>query len=118
RIVVTGLALILTSAAVGMAGITVAHFWLALVLLGLGWNFAFIGATTIVTECHRPEERNKVQAVNDFLGFGSMVVGSFSSGKMLATVGWSAVNEMVFPIVLGGGLLLLWQTTLRRAKTG
>ena len=59
---------------VGIAGITVAHFWTALVLLGVGWNFAFIGATTMVTQCHRPEERNKVQAFNDFLIFGTMAV--------------------------------------------
>jgi MFS family permease len=117
RIAVLGLALILASATVGVAGITVAHFWIALILLGLGWNFAFIGATTMVTQCHRPEERNKVQAFNDFLVFGSMVVGSFASGKLLATVGWIAVNEMVFPVVLAASILLLWQTMLSRGKT-
>ena len=76
------------AAVVGIAGITVAHFWTVLVLLGLGWNFAFIGATTMVTQCHRPEERNKVQAFNDFLIFGSMALSSFSSGQLLANVGW------------------------------
>ena len=70
-----------------------AHFWTGLVLLGLGWNFAFIGATTMVTQCHRPEERNKVQAFNDFLIFGSMAVSSFSSGQMLAYLSWQAINE-------------------------
>ncbi len=117
RIVVAGLALIAASAAVGVSGITVAHFWIALILLGLGWNFAFIGATTMVTQCHRPEERNKVQAFNDFLVFGSMVIGSFASGKLLATIGWIAVNEMVFPIVLVAGILLFWQAVLKRPKT-
>ena len=68
---------------VGVSRLSVAHFWTALVLLGVGWNLAFIGATTLVTECHRPEERNKVQAFNDFLIFGSMAVGSFSSGQLL-----------------------------------
>ena len=71
-------------------GITVAHFWTALILLGVGWNFGFIGATTMVTDCHRPEERNKVQAFNDFLIFGSMAIGSFASGSMLAHFGWAA----------------------------
>ena len=61
-----GLVLLALSAVVGFSGMTVAHFWIALVLLGIGWNFAFVGATTMVTESHRPEERNKVQAFNDF----------------------------------------------------
>ena len=88
RITGIGLGLIAFAAVVGIAGITVAHFWSALVLLGVGWNLAFIGATTMVTQCHRPEERNKVQAFNDFLIFGSMAVSSFSSGQMLEYLGW------------------------------
>jgi MFS family permease len=70
RIVVVGLALIVVSAFISMAGVTLWHFWIALTLLGVGWNFGFVGATTMVTRCHRPEERNKVQAFNDFLVFG------------------------------------------------
>ena len=66
----------------------VAHFWTALILLGVGWNFGFIGATAMVTDCYRPEERNTVQAFNDFLIFGSMAVGSFVSGTLLAHFGW------------------------------
>ena len=89
RVTGIGLALIALTAVVGIAGITVAHFWSALVLLGIGWNFAFIGATTMVTQCHRAEERNKVQAFNDFLIFGSMAVASFSSGQLLAGFGWA-----------------------------
>ena len=68
-------------------------------LLGLGWNFAFIGATTMVTHCHRPDERNKVQAFNDFLIFGSMAVSSFSSGQLLEHIGWAAINDVIFPTV-------------------
>jgi cyanate permease len=117
RIVATGLGLIVASAAIGISGLSVAHFWIGLIVLGIGWNFAFIGATTMVTQCHRPEERNKVQAFNDFLVFGSMVVGSFASGKILATLGWTAVNEVVFPTVLTAGILLLWQAMRRRTGT-
>ncbi len=62
----------------------------------------------MVTQCHRPSERNQVQAFNDFLVFGSMAIGSFSSGKVLASFGWTAVNEVVFPVVLAAGALLLW----------
>jgi predicted MFS family arabinose efflux permease len=79
-------------------------------LIGVGWNFAFIGATTLVTECYRPNERNKVQAFNDFLIFGSMAISSFSSGQLLANSGWATVNLMVFPVVLVAGALLLWGT--------
>ena len=116
RVVGVGLALILVAAAIGIAGITLWHFWIGLILLGVGWNFAFIGATTMVTQCHRPDERNKVQAFNDFLVFGSMAIGSFASGQLLATLGWVAVNEVVFPVVLVAAVLLLWDVLRRRAR--
>jgi MFS family permease len=115
RITGIGLVLIGAAAAVGIAGTSVAHFWGGLVLLGLGWNFAFIGATTMVTHCHRPEERNKVQAFNDFLIFGSMAVSSFSSGQMLAYLSWQAINEVVFPVIIVAGALLLWLNVRKRA---
>jgi MFS family permease len=115
RITGIGLALIALAAAVGVSGITVAHFWGGLVLLGLGWNLAFIGATTMVTYCHRPEERNKVQSFNDFLIFGTMAVSSFSSGQMLAYWSWSGINEVVFPVVFTAGALLLWLSLRQRA---
>ena len=116
RIVLVGLGLLVASLLVGIAGITIAHFWTALILLGLGWNFAFIGATTMVTECHRPEERNKVQAFNDFLVFGSMAIGSFASGKVLATAGWAMVNQVVLPVVLGAAVLLVWLSVRERMR--
>jgi MFS family permease len=110
RIVIAGLAVTFLSAVVGLAGTTVAHFWLAVTLIGVGWNFAFVGATTIVTQCHRPEERYRVQSFNDFLIFGSMTISSFSSGALLAQAGWTAVNALVFPPVLLAGGLLIWLT--------
>jgi MFS family permease len=115
RITGIGLALIALTAVVGIAGITVAHFWTALVLLGVGWNLAFIGATTMVTQCHRPEERNKVQAFNDFLIFGSMAVSSFSSGQLLEYLGWQAINEVIFPIIFVVGAMLAWLALRKRA---
>ena len=108
RITGAGLALIIVSAVIGIAGISLWHFWIALALLGVGWNFAFIGATTMVTHCHRPNERNKVQAFNDFLVLGSMAIGSFSSGALLVSFGWSMVNGVVFPVVLAATALLVW----------
>jgi predicted MFS family arabinose efflux permease len=108
RVIFTGLVLIALSAVIGILGLTIAHFWTALVLLGIGWNFAFIGATTMVTQCHRPEESKKVQAFNDFLIFGAMTVSSVSSGTVLATLGWAAINELVFPFIVAAALLLGW----------
>ena len=110
-----GLGLIALSAIIGLSGIDIAHFWTALVLLGLGWNFGFIGATAMVTDCYRPEERTKVQAANDFLVFGSVAVASFSSGGLLNAGGWETVNWMVFPPVLVALLLLAWQQRARVA---
>ncbi|WP_414471177.1 MFS transporter [Microvirga sp. M2] len=104
-----GLCLIAVSAVIGLSGIDLAHFWATLILLGLGWNFGFIGATAMVTDCYRPEERTKVQAANDFLVFGSVAVASFSSGKLLNAGGWETVNWMVFPPVAVALLLLAWQ---------
>jgi MFS family permease len=111
-----GLALIIGSAVINITGISVWHFWIALALLGVGWNFAFVAASTMVMQCHRPNERNKVQAFNDFLVFGSMAISSFSSGTLLVNFGWSTVNEVVFPVVLAAAALLLWGTLRGRAR--
>ena len=105
RVAGVGLAIIATGALIALAGIWLWNFWAALILLGVGWNFAFVGATALVAQCHRPNERNKVQAVNDFLVFGSMAIGSFASGKLLASYGWDMVAEMVLPSVGIAGVL-------------
>ncbi len=117
RITALGLLLLIVAAAIGIAGISLWHFWSGLALLGVGWNFAFIGATTMVTQCYRANERNKVQAFNDFLIFGSMAIGSFSSGKLLANFGWEIVNEVSIPFVLAACVLLAWGTWRGRAST-
>ncbi len=117
RITGIGLALIAATAVVGIAGITVAHFWTNLILLGLGWNLAFIGATTMVTQCHRPQERNKVQSFNDFLIFGSMALTSFSSGQLLDKFGWATINEVIFPTIFVTGALLIWLALRPREST-
>src|SRR5208282_3261819 len=111
---VVGLTLIVVAATIGLLGITLWNFWIGLALLGVGWNFSFIAATTLVTECHDPHERNKVQAFNDFLVFGSMAIGSLSSGALLARYGWTAVNGVVFPVILVAAVLLVWGSLTRR----
>ena len=118
RIVAIGLLLEAGAAAVGLSGITAMHFWATLAILGIGWNFSFVGASALVLETHRPQERNKVQAFNDFLVFGMMAIGSFSSGQLLANYGWSAVNLVVFPpVLLGLAVLTLASWTRRRANS-
>jgi MFS family permease len=116
RIALLGLAIIAAGAMVALSGVAIWNFWTALVLLGVGWNFAFVGATALVTQCHRPNERNKVQAVNDFLVFGSMALCSFSSGKLLASYGWSMVAEVVLPAVGVAGVLLIAVNLLTRPR--
>lgn len=91
RIVAAGLLLTGLSIAIGLAGLDVANFWLTLVLLGVGWNFGFLGASALVLECHRPEEKTRVQSLNDFIIFGIMAVGSFASGGLLALYDWMTV---------------------------
>lgn len=97
-IVGIGLALLAGCAAVALLGLDVWHFWTALILVGLGWNFGFIGATTLLTQTYRPEERGRVQGFNDFVLFSFVAVASFSSGQLYATVGWNTINVLVFPI--------------------
>ncbi|HXO70943.1 MAG TPA: MFS transporter, partial [Bradyrhizobium sp.] len=102
KIVALGFVLEAGAAGIGLSGVTALHFWATLIVLGVGWNFSFVGASALVLETHRPQERNKVQAFNDFLVFGTMALGSFASGQLLANYGWSAVNIVVFPPVLLG----------------
>ena len=116
RVIAAGFAMLLVSAGVSIAGITLWHFWVGLMLLGVGWNLGFIGATALVTDTYRPEERNRVQSFNDFLIFGSMAIGSFASGKVLALFGWAAVNEILFPVVITASVLLLWLALRERRK--
>jgi predicted MFS family arabinose efflux permease len=96
RVVAAGFALTSASIAIGLMGVDVAHFWLSLILLGLGWNFGFVGASALVLECHRPEERTRVQSLNDFIVFGTMALGSFASGGLLTTYGWNTVLWVSF----------------------
>src|SRR5579872_2065343 len=105
-VVAIGLLLEAVAATIGLSGTTAPHFWATLMVLGVGWNFGFVGASALVLETHLPQEKNKVQAFNDFLVFGTMAIGSFSSGQLLANYGWNAVNLVVFPPVALGLVVL------------
>lgn len=108
RIVMAGLVLTGLSAAVGLTGVEIPHFWLTLILLGVGWNFGFIGASALVLECHRPEEKTPVQSLNDFVIFGTMAIGSFASGSLLAAYDWNTVLWVSFiPLFIAIGAICL-----------
>jgi MFS family permease len=114
RIVATGLTVLIGCAAVALSGIHLWNFWLSLVLLGLGWNFGFIGATTMVTDCYRPEEKNKVQGFHDSVLFGSVACASLLSGKIFLVWGWNALNYMILPVTGICLMALVWLVTTKR----
>jgi MFS family permease len=99
KVLATGMALLALAGTAGIAGIDYANFAVGLILLGIGWNFGYVGGLALVTECYRPSEKAKVQAVNDFCVFATVATASLTSGKLLAFFGWSAVNVAVFPMV-------------------
>lgn len=107
-ILLTGAALLLACCGINLAGIAEGNFWAANALLGVGWNFLFIGGTTLLTRTYRPEERAKVQALNDFLIFGTSTISSFSSGVLLAGWGWTTVQLTVAPFVVIAAAATLW----------
>jgi MFS family permease len=112
---------LLNFAAIGIAlsGISVAQFWWSMVVLGVGWNFLYIGGTTLLTETYRPEERAKAQGANDQAIFVIMVVSSLTSGATVTTAGWERVNLLAVPMVAVVAVALLWfmlhQRALRKA---
>lgn len=99
KITALGLLLVAFSAVVALGGVDVGHFWVSLILLGIGWNFGFIGATAMVTDCHTPAERSKVQGLNDFIMFGTVACASFFAGSLLHASGWQTINWLIFPVV-------------------
>jgi hypothetical protein len=113
-IAITGFVLIGLAALVSFTGTGIPQFWIALILLGVGWNFAFIAATAMLTDLYRPEESFKVQAVNEFVLFGIVAIASFSSGGVLAGAGWTIVNVIVLPVVAACIGLIAWRAVMER----
>jgi len=110
RVISAGLAMLAAAALVALAGIEIEHFTIALALLGLGWNFGFIGATSMLAESHRADERARVQGLNDFLVMGLVTIASFSSGALMAGFGWDAVNIAMLPLLTLAAAALIWLT--------
>jgi MFS family permease len=108
QVMLAGAALNVVSIAIALSGVAVANFWWSLVLLGVGWNFLYIGATTLLTETYRPEERAKAQGANETAIFAMMAVSSFSSGMIVTNVGWEKVNYAAAPLIAVIILALLY----------
>jgi MFS family permease len=114
RVMGTGLVILAGAGAVAMAGVELSNFFGALILLGLGWNFGFIGATTMLTAAHVPAERGRMQGMNDLIVFGGVTLASFSSGGLMncsggtPQAGWQAVNMAMLPFLVLAGGALIW----------
>lgn len=110
NIVIVGLILITGCGAASLLGVEIHHFWLAMVLLGIGWNFSFVGATAMVAECYRSSERNKVQGINDFAVFSTVAMASFMSGALFQHYGWlTLIAVLICVSVLALALVSFWR---------
>ena len=120
KIVAAGLFILTCAGAVALQGVNVENFFLALILLGVGWNFGFIGATTMLASAHNPEEKGIVQGMNDFFVFGGVTVASLSSGGLMncsggsPVEGWTAVNIAMVPFLTLAGGALIWLAMQKR----
>ena len=114
NVIAAGVALELACVAVAATGQQVTNFWWALVLLGLGWNFTYVGGTTLLTEAYRPAEKAKVQGVNEFIVFGVQALASLSSGVLVNTTGWTTLNYFAVPLLAFAGVAALWLMYRRR----
>ncbi|MBC7156889.1 MAG: MFS transporter, partial [Rhodobacteraceae bacterium] len=121
RIIGAGLVILMGAGMVALSGVHLEQFFVALVLLGLGWNFGFIGATAMLAGAHRAEERGRVQGLNDMIVFGCVTIASLASGGLMncsggsAQAGWAAVNLAMIPFLVLAGGALIWLSARPRA---
>ena len=114
RVLLAGVALNIGCVGIALSGMDVMHFWLAMFLLGVGWNFMFVGATALLTESHTAVERAKVQGVNDAAIFVTLVASSLSSGALFTFQGWQLMNALAIPVLLLAGAAIAWLAWRRR----
>jgi len=117
RVILAGALLMAVCVAVAVSGIAIWQFWMALVLLGIGWNFMYTGGTTLLTETYTSAEKARTQGLNDMIVFTVMVISSFSSGAFVTAAGWERMNLGALPflaIVAGATLWLTWVRQHRR----
>lgn len=109
-----GLVLLAAAGTIALSGVELGHFYVALIALGLGWNFGFIGATSLLGTTHTTEERPKVQGLNDFLIFGLVTIASFCSGALLHGYGWASVQLAMIPVLALAATAVLWLAVIGR----
>lgn len=123
RIISAGLVILGLAGIVALSGITLGNFFVALVLLGIGWNFGFIGATSLLSTAHQPHERGRAQGLNDTIMFGCVTIASLASGGLMncsggsPTNGWQAVNIAMIPFLILAGGALMWLTLKGKQKS-
>ena len=117
QVMLAGAVALMASVAVDVSGLGIEQFFIGLVLLGIGWNFLFVGATTLLAECHDAREKAKVQGFNDFMVFSSVTAASFGSGYLLNRFDWAAVNLGVLPLIAIVVVLLIWLMMRPREAT-
>ena len=115
-LMLAGAALNFAAIGIALSGTAVAQFWWSLVLLGVGWNFLYIGGTTLLTETYRPEERAKAQGANDQAIFVMMAISSFTSGMTVTVAGWEKVNLFALPLVALVVLSIMWFVWKKRGR--
>ena len=113
KVTAAGLIIIGISGAVALTGLDLRHFFISLILLGIGWNFGFIGATAMVAAAHTEAERGRAQGLNDFAVFGTVAALSFFSGALMQASGWHLINLMMFPFIAIVLAPLVWQAARR-----
>jgi MFS family permease len=114
NVMFAGVVLLYAAVAVALSGISVPHFWLALVILGVGWNFLYIGGTTLIAGAARPAERAKTQGANDLIIFLVLAISSFGSGLLLETNGWRTINFIALPLATAVACAIAWFVLKRR----
>ena len=121
KVVAMGLAILAGSGAVALTGVALEQFFIALILLGIGWNFGFVGATTMLASSYGPHERGRMQGLNDLIVFGGVTMASFSSGGLMncsggnPQEGWALVNLAMVPFLILAGGALIWLMARPRA---
>ncbi len=116
QVMAAGALLMYVVVAIALSGISVPHFWFALVLLGIGWNFLYIGGTALLTEASSHSERAKTQGANDSIIFLTMMLSSFASGVLIDAKGWEVLNWLALPFITVAAAAVLWLLARRRAR--
>jgi MFS family permease len=114
HVMLAGVACLAACAAIALAGVAIANFWWALVMLGIGWNFTYIGGSTLLTETYHPSEKAKAQGANEITVFSVQALSSFAAGVLVNTAGWAMINYVGLAMSACAGAAAFWLLAMRR----